>query len=67
MKVSFKSKLEDASREYTKLNIKICDFVHGAASPAATHLFNCNIWSENVFSFSVKTSNSNSSPPDSYK
>ena len=39
MKVSFKSKLEDASREYKKMNIKICDFCHGAASPAATHNF----------------------------
>ena len=37
MKVSLKSKLEDASRESKKMNIKICDFFHGAASPAATH------------------------------
>jgi hypothetical protein len=37
VKVSFKSKLEDASREYKKLNIKIHDFIfHGAASPTVT-------------------------------
>ena len=36
MKVSLKSKLEDASREQNKINIKIRDFFHGAASPAAT-------------------------------
>ena len=36
MKVSFKSKPEDASRDYIKRNIKICDFFDGAASPAAT-------------------------------
>jgi hypothetical protein len=36
MKVSFKFKLKDALREYKRMNIQICDFFHGAASPAAT-------------------------------
>jgi hypothetical protein len=38
MNVSNKSKLEDASREYNKINIqkKIDFFFHCAASPAAT-------------------------------
>ena len=37
MKVSLKPKLEDASREKKKMNIKICDFFHGASISAATH------------------------------
>ena len=36
MAEKLKSKLEDASREYKNMNIKIWDFLHGAPSPAAT-------------------------------
>ena len=36
MKISFKSMLVDASREYTTMNINIWDYFHGAASTAAT-------------------------------
>ena len=36
MNISFKSKPEDATQDYIKKNIKICDFFDGAASPAAT-------------------------------
>jgi hypothetical protein len=37
MKFSFKSKFDDASRGYKKVNIIFFDFFYGAASPAATH------------------------------
>ena len=36
--VTFKSSIEDTSKYYKQMNITILDFLHGAATPAATLL-----------------------------